>query len=69
VETIDYFLRRYREDIVTRRDTEQSITAKLAEYERQLRSGLFAPNTDEAWHGSSRLVQIGEAPVDSCAHD
>jgi predicted nucleotide-binding protein (sugar kinase/HSP70/actin superfamily) len=67
VETIDYFLRRYREDIIARKEAEHSIEARLAEYERQLRSGIFNANTDEAWHGSSRLVQIGAAPTESYA--
>jgi predicted CoA-substrate-specific enzyme activase len=38
VETIDYFLRRYREDIVKRRKIEADIEAKLAEYALQLES-------------------------------
>jgi predicted CoA-substrate-specific enzyme activase len=42
VETIDYFLRRYREDIVKRHRLETDIEAKLAEYEQQLRSEQFA---------------------------
>lgn len=37
VETIDYFLSRYREDIIKRRATERQIEAQLAEYERSLR--------------------------------
>jgi len=37
VETIDYFLRRYREDIIKRRATERQIEAQLAEYEQSLR--------------------------------
>jgi predicted CoA-substrate-specific enzyme activase len=37
VETIDYFLRRYREDIVKRRNTERDIEAQLAIFERSLR--------------------------------
>jgi predicted nucleotide-binding protein (sugar kinase/HSP70/actin superfamily) len=36
VETIDYFLKRYREDIIKRRVTEQQIEEQLAEYEREL---------------------------------
>jgi predicted nucleotide-binding protein (sugar kinase/HSP70/actin superfamily) len=40
VETIDYFLRRYREDILKRRDKEQEIEAQLAEYEQRLRQEL-----------------------------
>jgi predicted CoA-substrate-specific enzyme activase len=38
VETIDYFLRRYREDIVKRRSVEKDIEAQLAAFERSLRS-------------------------------
>ncbi|HZQ22718.1 MAG TPA: BadF/BadG/BcrA/BcrD ATPase family protein [Terriglobales bacterium] len=40
VETIDYFLRRYREDIIKRRKTEEEINERLAEYEAQLRQSL-----------------------------
>jgi len=36
VETIDYFLRRYREDIIARRQKERDIEAKLAELESRL---------------------------------
>lgn len=38
VETIDYFLRRYREDIIQRRKLEEDIEAKLEEYALQMRS-------------------------------
>jgi predicted CoA-substrate-specific enzyme activase len=38
VETIDYFLRRYRETIIKRREAEQDIDRQLAELEAQLRS-------------------------------
>jgi predicted CoA-substrate-specific enzyme activase len=37
VETIDYFLRRYRDEIIKRRKAEQEIEAQLAQYEAQLR--------------------------------
>ena len=42
VETIDYFLRRYREDIVKRRKIEGEIEARLAEYARELEAERFA---------------------------
>jgi predicted nucleotide-binding protein (sugar kinase/HSP70/actin superfamily) len=42
VETIDYFLRRYREDIVRRRKAEADIEAKLAAYAQQLISEPLA---------------------------
>jgi predicted nucleotide-binding protein (sugar kinase/HSP70/actin superfamily) len=38
VETIDYFLRRYREDIIQRRKVEADIEAKLQEYALQMKS-------------------------------
>ncbi len=37
IETIDYFLRRYREVIIKRRAAEKEIEAQLADYERALR--------------------------------
>src|SRR5271165_49115 len=37
VETIDYFLRRYREEVIRKRKAEQEILAQLADYENQLR--------------------------------
>jgi predicted nucleotide-binding protein (sugar kinase/HSP70/actin superfamily) len=41
VETIDYFLRRYREDVIRRRTLEVDIEAKLAEYTHQLKSEMM----------------------------
>jgi predicted CoA-substrate-specific enzyme activase len=38
VETIDYFLRRYREEVIRKRKAEQDIEAQLAALEAQLRS-------------------------------
>ncbi len=40
IETIDYFLKRYREDIIKRRKLEQDIDAQLAQYEAQLRKSM-----------------------------
>jgi len=40
VETIDYFLRRYREVVLKRREIEHRIEAQLLKYERDLRSGV-----------------------------
>jgi predicted CoA-substrate-specific enzyme activase len=37
VETIDYFLRRYREEVIKKRKAAQDIEAQLAELEKQLR--------------------------------
>ncbi len=49
VETIDYFLRRYREEIVRRKSKEQEIEARLAELERELQQSLA---------GASGMVSI-----------
>lgn len=40
VETIDYFLRRYREEVIRKRKAEQDIEAQLANLEAQLRREL-----------------------------
>jgi predicted CoA-substrate-specific enzyme activase len=37
IETIDYFLRRYREEVIRKRKAEQDIEAQLAAFEAQLR--------------------------------
>jgi len=43
VETIDYFLRRYREEVIRKRKAEQDIAAQLAALEAQLRGGTCDP--------------------------
>jgi predicted nucleotide-binding protein (sugar kinase/HSP70/actin superfamily) len=43
VETIDYFLKRYREDLVKRRDAVTQMDRQLAEYERRLRNEVSVP--------------------------
>jgi activator of 2-hydroxyglutaryl-CoA dehydratase/predicted nucleotide-binding protein (sugar kinase/HSP70/actin superfamily) len=50
VETIDYFLRRYREDVIARRQKELDINAQLADLERHLRAQdkLLAEEAQEA---------------------
>ena len=40
VETIDYFLRRYREDIIKRNQADREIEARIARYESELRLSL-----------------------------
>jgi len=40
VETIDYFLRRYREEVIKKRRTVEEIEAQLADYESQLRAQM-----------------------------
>ena len=56
VETIDYFLRRYREDVIKRVHVEREIDSRLAEYERELRlslSGISRPS-----EAKLELIQI-----------
>jgi predicted CoA-substrate-specific enzyme activase len=43
VETIDYFLRRYREEVIRKRKAEQEIEAQLASLEAQLRHEKLGP--------------------------
>jgi hypothetical protein len=40
VETIDYFLKRYREDLLKKAETAKKLEEQLAEYERALRMPL-----------------------------
>jgi predicted nucleotide-binding protein (sugar kinase/HSP70/actin superfamily) len=42
VETISYFLKRYREDMVARKEKETEIDKQLQEFERQLRAQIDA---------------------------
>ena len=46
VETIDYFLRRYREEVIRRRKAEQDIEAQLAALEAQLRRDASEAETE-----------------------
>ena len=45
VETIDYFLRRYREEVIRKRKAEQDIEAQLAALEAQLRGDQSQPES------------------------
>ena len=57
VETIDYFLRRYRDDIIRRVHNEREIENTLARYEQELRlsmSGINRPEPEPA----RELIQI-----------
>jgi hypothetical protein len=46
VETIDYFLKRYRDDLLRRKQAESEITTRLCQYERWLRESHGLPNVD-----------------------
>jgi predicted CoA-substrate-specific enzyme activase len=52
VETIGYFLQRYREDMVVRREKEQELERRLAEVERRLRDEARAPDREEVAVGN-----------------
>jgi len=57
VETIDYFLRRYREEVIRKRKAEQDIEAQLAALEAQLRCDQ---NQTEASLVNPVIEQIGQ---------
>jgi hypothetical protein len=48
VETIGYFLKRYREDMIARKRKEGEIDIKLAEFEAKLRAELGVPAATSA---------------------
>ena len=56
VETIDYFLRRYREDVIKRGQAQREVDARIAEYEQELHlsmSGIAAMS-----EAKPELIQI-----------
>ena len=57
VETIDYFLRRYREEVIRKRKAEQDIEAQLAALEAQLRGDENQPESSLV---SPAVEQIGQ---------
>ncbi len=57
VETIAYFLKRYREEMVARRNKEREIDAKLKEFEAKLRAEI------DAWPGPPPAPYEEERPV------
>ncbi|HYM13723.1 MAG TPA: CoA activase, partial [Bryobacterales bacterium] len=62
VETISYFLKRYREDMIANKGKEKSIEEKLAEFERKLRLELMqeyvAPETFDRGHKETIHVTL-----------
>jgi predicted CoA-substrate-specific enzyme activase len=56
VETIDYFLKRYREDLAKKKHAVDDIEQQLAEYERRLREELAAQSPAMQEYESSGLV-------------
>jgi predicted nucleotide-binding protein (sugar kinase/HSP70/actin superfamily) len=62
IETIDYFLNRYREDLVRRKETAAQIERQLAEYEQRLRRSSAEEETETAWRNSQpRLSELSMA--------
>ena len=57
VETIDYFLRRYREDIIKRVRAEREVEDRIAEYEGELRLSLSG--IEKMAEAKPELIQIG----------
>jgi predicted nucleotide-binding protein (sugar kinase/HSP70/actin superfamily) len=58
VETIDYFLRRYREEVIRKRKASQDIEAQLAALEAQLRgeAGVEVSAEGETWEQSTHSM-------------
>jgi predicted CoA-substrate-specific enzyme activase len=61
VETISYFLKRYREDMVARKRKETEIDIKLVEFEAKLRAELGVPVASEAAAGPKNAEEELEA--------
>jgi len=64
VETIDYFLRRYREDVIRKRKAVEDIDAQLAELEAQLRREQGIDVGTEATSSPVTLSEIQEMAAD-----
>jgi len=60
VETIDYFLRRYREDLVKKSEASRNIEQQLAAYEQKLREELLAGRPWESAAPSSNQVAMAD---------
>ena len=61
VETIDYFLKRYREDLLKKADAAKELERQLAEYERTLRMNL----THKSVRQESELVPLSSLTPES----
>jgi predicted CoA-substrate-specific enzyme activase len=56
VETIDYFLRRYREDVIKKAAAAREIEARLAAYEQKLRAEMAGDSADREEERELQLV-------------
>jgi predicted nucleotide-binding protein (sugar kinase/HSP70/actin superfamily) len=61
VETIDYFLRRYREDLVRKSEASNNMEKQVAEYEQRLRRELLREEPWNATPASTLAVANGAA--------
>jgi predicted CoA-substrate-specific enzyme activase len=61
VETIDYFLKRYREDLLKKADAAKELESQLAEYERALRMNL----TRKSVRQENELVSLQAMNIES----
>jgi predicted nucleotide-binding protein (sugar kinase/HSP70/actin superfamily) len=61
VETIDYFLRRYREDVIRKRKAVEDIEAQLAELEAQLRRERGLTSDVDSVHGEPEVRAFANA--------
>jgi len=58
VETISYFLKRYREDMIARKRKEAEIDIKLAEFEARLRTELGVPRPSATETASEERAEL-----------
>ena len=64
VETIGYFLKRYREDMVYRKQKQAEIDAKLKQFEAQLRAELYAVAGEKLPPGPPPAPYEVETPIE-----
>jgi predicted CoA-substrate-specific enzyme activase len=69
IETIDYFLRRYREDVIRKRKAVQDIEAQLAELEAQLRGERRQSSDAEGETEMPLPEQVGAPEIQEMAAD
>jgi hypothetical protein len=69
VETIDYFLARYRENIMRKETRRADVERVLAEYEAKLRAGIVLPDAElqAALAASAPVAFRGLAPAREAA--
>jgi hypothetical protein len=73
VETIGYFLKRYREDMVRDKQKKVAIEEQLKKFEEQLRQELAIAekyrNVERPQAPADALIQIGNAPLPEAGQD